>query len=175
MARTQDEIVQRMKQIKKADFFGFQWSALVLFLDFAHAKPYLVEDTEERAWNAVRAKVKSAREKILDYLPFAWEKANDCRGLSAMRSMEHFKAWTWLDGHDLSDQLDAQYCYFGKPCLVMVSELYDFDWTTHDDGQWRNEAYEPGLSAAEVLAHMEISSKLLSKIAAKKEEENGHV
>ena len=39
---------------------------------------------------------KNVISKIKEYLPFTWEKANNCRGLSAMRSMQHFRNWFYM-------------------------------------------------------------------------------
>ena len=41
-----------------------------------------------------------------DYLEFAYEKARDERGMSAYRSMKHYKAWLWLiDKEDMFEDI----------------------------------------------------------------------
>ena len=80
-------------------------------------------------------------EEIRDYLSFAWDKANDCRGLSAFRSIQHFRNWFYMFGNEDCDELVDEmedYMYYGKPWLVIISELVDFDWREEDDGCWVN-------------------------------------
>lgn len=76
---------------------------------------------------------------IRDYLPFAWEKANDCRGISAGRSLDHIRTWLWLaDFDDLAEKHFGDYSHYGKRQLLIASLLVDFDWRKHDDGNWVN-------------------------------------
>ena len=70
--------------------------------------------------------------KMKEYMEFAWEKANEFRGLSAMRSMHHYTAWTWLLGDDFGNLL--QYDYYGKDNLIRICEHYGWDHTKWDDG-----------------------------------------
>ena len=44
--RTQEEIVNRYNEQKKEDFFGFETSEYVHFLDWDHLKQFLKEDAE---------------------------------------------------------------------------------------------------------------------------------
>lgn len=137
-ARTQAEILTRIKEVEADDFFGFQRGDLVDFLDYENAKPFLKDGVTAEHWAEQHTK-RTATECVLDYLPFGWEKANDQRGLSASRSVEHLKAWLWLAGYDdASDVFDDVYEYYGKPCLVVASEIIGFDWASHDDGCWTN-------------------------------------
>jgi hypothetical protein len=74
---------------------------------------------------------------MLEYMPFAWDKANDMRGLSAGRSVQHFVGWTWLAGDDeLSAWCDdnSNYQHYGKEILVRICEHYGWDWRQWDDG-----------------------------------------
>lgn len=50
--RTQEEIVQRIEQVKERDMFGFEWQELMPFLDFEHARPYLVDGATAGAGGA---------------------------------------------------------------------------------------------------------------------------
>ena len=67
-------------------------------------------------------------------MEFAWDKANNCRGISASRSIDHYSVWIWLLGDEdkLSDIRD--YEYYGKPQLVEICELYGWDHSKWDDG-----------------------------------------
>jgi hypothetical protein len=64
-----------------------------------------------------------------DYMEFAWGKADDHRGLSAMRSVEKFKAWVWLLGNDKLVEFcedDDHYAYYGAPVLQRICQEYSF-------------------------------------------------
>lgn len=133
MRRTQEEIVKRFHERKKGDLLGFEVDEYILYLDYKHAKPFLKKDVEEKDWEQERV---TPAEKIKDYMKFAWKKANDCRGISAGRSISHMIAWLWLDGQDkfLEENNIEEYEYYGKPQLVKICELYKIDWKQWDDG-----------------------------------------
>jgi len=66
-------------------------------------------------------------EKMKNYISFAWGKANDKRGISANRSIDHFKGWLWLLGDEKGiDYLKANYAPYGKPGLAYVCKKYGF-------------------------------------------------
>jgi hypothetical protein len=135
--RSQDTILERFKQSRKTDVFGFECSEYLIYLDYVHAKPFLKDGVTEWATEDLS----KVRDKIIDYLPFAWEKANSCRGLSANRSVMHFVAWVWLDENPLSEWLDRwedNYEFYGKPILEKISEAYGFDWKSVDNGRRQN-------------------------------------
>jgi hypothetical protein len=130
MRRTQDDIVARINALRRegGDFFGVQTHDLLLYLDFQHAKAFLVEGTTEAQWLEEQAKnKKSPTESIQSYMPFAVEKATGHRGLSAQLSLNHMRAWLWLDGNEdllalVNDS--ANYTPYGAPCLVAIIEAY---------------------------------------------------
>jgi hypothetical protein len=74
-------------------------------------------------------------------MDFAWEKANNCRGLSAMRTMTHYKAWLWLLGQDGFDDLE-NYSHYGKDNLVRICKFFDLDPKKWDDGRRVNSESE---------------------------------
>ena len=130
--RTQQEILERIAKIKDKDFFGFETNDLLEYLTFENAKLYLIETANREDW--IGMGVKTPREIMIEYMPFAWEKANDCRGLSAARSMSHYKAWLWLDGdNELCESLSG-YQYYGKDKLVKICEYLGIDSKEWDDG-----------------------------------------
>ena len=146
--RTQQEILARIEQIKADDFFGFQTNDLLCFLTYENAKPWLLEGAAEADWKQFT----DPAQQIKGYAEFAWGKANDRRGLSAPRSIEHMKAWLWLDGKDeLVERMDSEYEYYGKPCLVLICREYGIDWRTLDDDEWANDEDSPNLTADEAL------------------------
>jgi len=147
--RTQQEILDRIKKISEDDFFGFQTGGLINFLTFDNAKKWLKEGVNSEEWEQDTDPIKC----IKDYMPFAWDKANNCRGLSASRSIEHMKAWLWLDGKDdLVGQMDDLYQYYGKPCLRVICEEYGIDWKSLDNNEWVNNEYDNPKTAEKARA-----------------------
>lgn len=136
--RTETEIIDRIKKIQADDFFGVRIGELMVMLSFATAKPFLKPESKEEDWKHEDTN-KSIAERVKSYMDFAWEKANRRRGLSASRSIEHFREMLWLDSYnDFDDKLDHLYKFYGKTCLVLIAEMYSFDWKKLDDGKWGN-------------------------------------
>jgi hypothetical protein len=136
--RTSAQIKARYEQVSQR-LLDFQGSDLLPYMDYEDAKPFLKEGVTAEQLSEARDSLGSPLEEALKYLPFAWEKANNCRGLSAGRSVDHLKAWLWLAGYNVDGDFDRRYEYYGKPCLVTASALCDFDWRAHDDMKWRND------------------------------------
>lgn len=138
--RKQEEIIARVEAKKDNDLLGFETGIYYVFLDYEHAKKYAKPGVTQELWEADMEK-KTPAECIKTYMPFAWEKANDCRGISANRSIEHFIAWIWLDGDDtgwLEDEYKDHYEHYGKPQLVKICEKYSIGWRELDNGRWTN-------------------------------------
>lgn len=129
--KSQDEIVARIESRKADDFFGFEVSEYVDFLDYQHAKPYLKPEVTENEWKQTD---KTPKEVMIDYMPFAWEKANNCRGLSAGRSLKHYVAWLWLDGDNELWPTIEDYEYYGKNQLVEICNYLELNSSQWDDG-----------------------------------------
>lgn len=134
--KSQDEIVARVEARKGEDVFGFEVSMYIPFLDYAHAKPYLNDDVTSEQW---KKESKTPREKMVDYMPFAWEKANDGRGISAWRSLAHCVAWLWLDGDTEIWPTLEDYEFYGKPQLIEICKYLGLDSAQWDDGVRVNE------------------------------------
>lgn len=151
--RTFDEIVQRIHDTREDDFFGTVASDLAA---------YLPNDRLEEAGFAVAEGVTnrpvaprddaSVIAQIVDYLPFAWGKANNCRGLSAGRSIDHMTTWLWMLGEDDAATAIQDYIHYGKPQLRAISEKYGFAWQDADTGRWANSEEDEGISASSVPA-----------------------
>lgn len=75
---------------------------------------------------------------MIEYMPFAWEKANNCRGLSAGRSLAHYTAWLWLDGDNEIWPTLEDYEYYGKDKLVEICNYLGIDSKQWDDGIRKN-------------------------------------
>jgi len=151
--RTQEEIVARYKDEASNDFLGTQRAELIGRLDFAHAREFLKPEATEDKWPVPLSREdEEVRKAAVDYLPFAWEKANDCRGLSAGRSLDHYRAWFWLLGdEEMMRELAGSHTLYGKPMLVKISEKLGVDWRKLDNNRWTNWEDEPGMTADEAL------------------------
>jgi hypothetical protein len=85
--RTQTKIVEKINEANGMDdFFGAFRGDLVDFLTYEHAKPFLKEGATKKDWKPKKLTEKSIKAAVEDYMPSAWEKAKDMRGLSANRS-----------------------------------------------------------------------------------------
>lgn len=154
--RTQDEIAAQYRASRDRDFFGTEGSHLCEAMTFETAKALDIprDDVTPEQWEAVRVlrTVEDVTKAIVDYLPFAWGKANDCRGLSANRSLEHMRGWLWLlgaAGQAVMEHPDFgdNYMMYGKPALVRTSEFVGFDWRAVDNDRWTNEEGGRGVTA----------------------------
>ena len=130
--RTDDEILARIEEVKADDFMGWQTADLIVRLPFEKAKPYLKPKVKAEEWKISPRDRDALLAEMLDYMPFAWEKANEERGLSAGRSMDHYSAWTWLAGDDLGDL--REYNHYGKDNLCRICKHYGWDASQWDDG-----------------------------------------
>jgi hypothetical protein len=139
---TQTEIAERIAKRKEGDPFGFEVGEYVNYLDFEHAAPYLKEGVTAEEWD--KHKIPLTKEGILEtmqkYFSFAWEKANNCRGISANRSVMHYYAWIFLlgDYELLADVLATEYEFYGKPILEQIGNRYGWDWKALDNGKRTN-------------------------------------
>jgi hypothetical protein len=134
MPRTGKEIIAKMKSVEADDFFGFIRNDLVLYLSFKDAKQFLKPETTEKQWIPQKKDRESILLEMLKYMDFAWEKAINCRGLSAGRTMDHYTAWVWMlkDEEEIGNlQL---YEFYGKDNLVKICKKYGWDPARWDDG-----------------------------------------
>ena len=99
---------------------------LLEYLPFETVKGFLkkeyVEKVEkgEEKWGQI-TDIKEAVQDFMDYMVFAWGKAEDERGLSAGRSISKLSTWMWMLGReDLSDILQDSNLYtpYGAPALI---------------------------------------------------------
>ncbi len=138
--RTQEEILQKIEDYKSDDFFGHKRGDLIDFLTFENARPFLKEGVTAEQWEPTPNTQEAIKAKIIEYMPFAWGKANDMRGLSASRSIEHMEAWIWMYGEEgLWDKIEAiGYEHYGKQKLIAICEHFGFDWKPLDNGERTN-------------------------------------
>ena len=115
--RTTEEILYRL-----AHYDGFFCAGdLVSFLPYEEAKKYLKEGVTAEKFCEI---CETPEQAIKGYIPFALEKAEGHRGISAGRSVEHFDNWIWMTGdEELYRQFnDAGYAMYGCPQLKVVLE-----------------------------------------------------
>lgn len=134
--RTDEEILHRISEIGHGDFLGFERSDLIGYLPFDKARPHLTEGAAEEQWTQEPRDRDSILKQMHEYMSFAWEKANNMRGISASRSMSHYSAWSWMIGEDFGDLQD--YEFYGKPHLVAICERFGWDHKQWDDGERTN-------------------------------------
>lgn len=123
--RSQTEIAARAHEViaRRDSLLGTEASDLIGYLDFEHAEPFLAAEATPGEWGEVpECTAEAIKAVIVDYLPFAFDKAHGERGLSSMRSVEHFQAWLWLlADHDLLAAFHAApYEPYGLPKLRVI-------------------------------------------------------
>lgn len=148
--RTDQEILARIEEVESDDWLGFEQGDLIAALSFEAAKPFLKPEAEASEWKPASDPLEDLRE----YMAFAWDKANNNRGISAGRSLSHIRAWLWLAGEDefLSRVDLMEYSHYGKPQLRAICEHLGIDWTQHDDGRWTNDERGDGVGPDDVSA-----------------------
>lgn len=129
--KTQKDIVNRLKE-SRGQMFDFFPEIAINYLTFEQAKPSLDQkqlDTEEgkelaKSWTVAPLTEEHVLAELKDYMSFAWEKAQDHRGLSASRSVSKMEAWCWL--LDKEKEIDwTKHENYGAPVLKQVCELFD--------------------------------------------------
>lgn len=149
--RTDKEILDRINIIEPYDFLGAERNDLLVFLTFEAAKPYLKPEVTPDQWTSTDQSELHIKQMMLDYMPFAWGKANNCRGLSAGRSINHMCAWLWMLGEDAAADAIRNYSHYGKPQLRAICEAYGWEWQQWDDGAWTNNESEPDSPSPETV------------------------
>lgn len=115
----------------KDDFFGFAQEVAYKFMPFEDAKYHLTKEFLEKiekgeAKYVQITDVMEAVQDFLDYMVFAWMKANEERGISAGRSIIKLSAWMKiLSRPDVADILndDTLYAPYGKPALRKACDI----------------------------------------------------
>ena len=124
--RTYKEILSRINQIAPFDRFGFETSYLLEFLPYNALPEKMQEHADPCSWVAMDRTEEHIRTRMIDYMSYAWEKANDERGISAYRSMCHYNVWLWMLGEDWGD-LTEGYTDYGKPTLRRLCDFLSLD------------------------------------------------
>ena len=153
--RTDNEILDKIRAIEAtgADWLGTQRGDLINYLPFSAAKPFLKPGVDEAGWFECQEHrdENSIKAAMLKYMPFAWDKANNNRGLSAGRSLDHMSASLWMLGLDDAATAILDYDLYGKPHLRAICEAFGWDWRQWDDGRWTSEEAEDGHAPPETV------------------------
>lgn len=145
-----EDIKKQIEEVKNDDFFGANREELLSALPFEDVKDFLTEEATEEDWDALRVKTdEDVRKAAKKYLPFAIGKALEHRGLSSIRSIDHFKGWVFLVGgpEALEELTNTDYAQYGVPQLKKACELLGIE------GEWKMHA-EAGTSLSEKLIRM---------------------
>ena len=129
--RIQEEISAKFIELQKSDdFLGFQKEVIINYLTFENAKPHLEEDYINKVeagtekWVQTTS-IEKCAEEFLNYMKFAWGKAEGERGISASRSIQKLGMWLWIMNRDdlrIIIEDDKLYNPYGAPALIKVCE-----------------------------------------------------
>lgn len=125
--RTPEEIVAFYETKKSDDWLGVMGSDILIYVPKPLVTPYLKSPDVE--WDAQLLTDETILDTMRDYMPFAIGKAEDERGISAGRSIQHFQAWLFLIGDDemlAFAEDDDNYDPYGKPILRAIAAKYGF-------------------------------------------------
>lgn len=136
LARTQDEIVARIEEVRLTgeDPIGFMAEVLIFNLDYKHAKPFLKEEVGEHEWTVT--KHWDPDREAAEYLDFAIDKIRNHRGISAGRSVQKLSTWAWLLGRDDIAQFmndENNYAMYGAPAVRHFALHMDLPWPSDDE------------------------------------------
>lgn len=134
--KTQEQIVQKVKASES--LFGFDREVLITALDFEHAKEFVGEDMTKAEWGRLGypRSEKKLREELVEYLPFALDKADAHRGLSASRSVDKVSMWAWLLDDNAYEKVEAAgYENYGVPKLRAACEAFGIPFPENPEMQ----------------------------------------
>lgn len=96
------------------DFFGFAKEVSCYFLPYDEVKSSFIDEYRKKVESGETkyhqiTDIEEAAQDFLDYMVFAWMKARDERGLSAIRSILKLGAWLKIMGRpDVAEVLDKE-------------------------------------------------------------------
>jgi hypothetical protein len=127
--RTQEELANKFDELQNGGrIFNFRPEVLINYLTFESAKPHLKEEYVKeveagtKQWDQITT-IEKCAEEFLDYMKFAWGKAEDERGISANRSVQKLGMWLWIMNRDDLSRIiedDDFYNPYGAPALIEV-------------------------------------------------------
>lgn len=128
--KTQEQLIERYQQVADNDFFGAKRGDLAKYMTRESLAAVGAPVSDDQAHLIGKPLTRDAvLAEMHNYMTFAWDKANNERGLSAGRSINHFEAWLWLLGDEeaLAFAEDAEnYPDYGRPILHYICERFGF-------------------------------------------------
>ena len=123
--------IEVTEEFVKKNNFKIDFSVAFRFLSFEDVKNHLSKEYLEKIEKGEAKYVQvidvmEAVQDFLDYMVFAWMKARDERGLSAVRSLYKLSAWMKiLSRPDVADILldNSLSASYGKPALRKVCDV----------------------------------------------------
>lgn len=140
--QTQKAIQARYDERKGSDFLGFEVNEYLSALEYEYVKDLLKKGETEESWGPPTLQTdEDVMGQMRDYMEFAFEKANNQRGISADRSICHYIAWTWLIDPEFSAKLEEEYKgnyhSYGKHLLVGICKHYGWETPEEEvEGWW---------------------------------------
>jgi hypothetical protein len=132
--RTIQEIKDQFNKLIPNDLLG-SCCDLLEFIPYEDAKEFLKPEVKKEDWTTKLLDEKTVIEEMRKYMTFALGKARNHRGISASRSIDHYKNWLWLLGDEETlafAENSCNYQNYGVPILKKVCEKYGFkfpqDW-----------------------------------------------
>lgn len=126
--KTCEEIADHIRE-RNGELLDFTADALVAFLPFELAREWLKPTVIATDWNPDPLERDVVLGWMRTYMKLAWEKAEDHRGLSAMRSISKMRAWLWaIEDEELVAKCDDEDSYprYGAPVLAAICAKYIF-------------------------------------------------
>ena len=126
--RKPEDIKKFMEKFDKEDFFGVIAHDCIRCLPYDAAAEYISDDVTADDWDALYLKnEEEVISEIIKYLPFAYKKAENERGLLAIRSLQHFLAWFYCLGVDemvstIHYMMNSDYAPYGMPILQRIEK-----------------------------------------------------
>lgn len=122
-----DEVKFKYESIKAQDFLGFSAEAYLPFMNWEDAKEYYKEEFRQKVDSGeikyTNVIIEEAAQDFLDYMNFAWDKAQNMRGISASRSIEKLSAMLYcMNRADLAEEIQREELYnpYGAPALINI-------------------------------------------------------
>ncbi|OEU75012.1 MAG: hypothetical protein BA864_14155 [Desulfuromonadales bacterium C00003093] len=137
---TKEEVDARYTERAPADMLGFEVDEYTPYMSVEGMRPLAKEGVTDETLKEIQLTLNRG-EMVADmerYMEFAIGKANDQRGISANRSIQHYIAWTWLSGDaEFSSTIETMYEHgytgWGIPILRKICEFYGFDHFKEED------------------------------------------
>lgn len=131
--RTQEEIIERIKDRESADVLGFEIPFYMCLLTKENVRQFCKPDADLTGWDHKKAEAELDTQ-AKEYMPFWLEKIENQRGISVCRGTSHFTAWKWSLGHSDADTFPGS--VNGPDGGWYQRTAYDYIKQQMDSGEW---------------------------------------